>query len=150
MAEHTFSSETVIERPRNEVFEFFSKAENLERITPPNLGFKIITPLPIEMREGALIDYRISLHGFPMKWRTEITRWDPPFAFEDTQVSGPYKQWIHLHTFEETVDGKTLMKDAVRYRLPFEPLGDVMGWLIDREVNGIFEFREKTIGEFFK
>jgi ligand-binding SRPBCC domain-containing protein len=149
MAEYKFEAEIELPRPREEVFEFFSKAENLETITPPNLGFHILTPRPIEMRVGTLIDYRISLHGIPMNWRTEITKWDPPYEFEDTQLSGPYKQWIHTHTFTDTGHGTTLMKDVVRYRLPLEPLGDIAQWFIGREVQGIFDFRTKTITGIF-
>jgi ligand-binding SRPBCC domain-containing protein len=149
MAEYKFEAEIELPRPREEVFEFFSKAENLETITPPNLGFHILTPRPIEMRVGTLIDYRISLHGIPMNWRTEITKWDPPYEFEDTQLSGPYKQWIHTHTFTDTGHGTTLMKDVVRYRLPLEPLGDIAQWFISREVQGIFDFRTKTITGIF-
>jgi len=150
MAEYVYESEIEVPKPREEVFPFFAKAENLETITPPNLGFRIITPLPIDMREGTLIDYQISLHGIPMKWRTKITRWDPPYEFEDTQLSGPYKQWIHRHTFVDTGRGTTLMKDVVKYRLPMEPLGDVMQWLIGREIQGIFDFRTSTIERLFK
>ena len=150
MAEYTYECEIELPRPREEVFPFFAKAENLETITPPELGFRILTPLPIEMGEGTLIDYQISLHGIPMKWRTEITHWDPPYEFEDTQLSGPYKQWIHRHTFIDTGRGTTLMKDVVRYRLPFEPLGDVMQWVIHRQVTGIFDHRQRTISSVFK
>jgi ligand-binding SRPBCC domain-containing protein len=150
MAEYIFEAELELPRPREEVFPFFAKAENLQTITPPSLGFRILTPLPIEMRQGTLIDYKISLHGVPMTWRTEITHWEPPFEFEDSQLSGPYKQWIHRHTFTDTGRGTTLMKDVVRYRLPFEPLGDVMQWLIHREVTGIFEYRTRIITDLFK
>ncbi|HEY2847496.1 MAG TPA: SRPBCC family protein [Pyrinomonadaceae bacterium] len=150
MAEYVYESETEVPGPCDEVFDFFSKAENLQRITPPELGFQIITPLPIEMGVGTLIDYSISLHGIPLTWRTKITAWDPPSAFEDTQLSGPYKQWIHRHTFEDTGRGTTLMKDVVRYRLPLEPLGNMLQWLVHREIRSIFDFRTKTIGEIFK
>src|SRR4249919_3600057 len=113
MAEYVFKSSLVIDRPREEVFAFFSDAENLERITPPELGFHIVTPRPIELKKGALIDYKLSMHGIPFGWRTEITLWEPPVEFEDTQLSGPYKQWIHRHRFTESEPGKTLMEDEV-------------------------------------
>jgi ligand-binding SRPBCC domain-containing protein len=147
MAEHVFTSSLTIDKPREKVFAFFSDAENLERITPADLGFHIITPTPFEIEKGALIDYKLSLHGFPMKWRTEITRWEPPEIFEDTQLSGPYKQWIHQHRFTEIEPGKTLMEDEVRYRLPFEPLGDIAKFFVEREVKGIFEHRNKVVAE---
>jgi len=147
MAEHLFTSRLSIDRPHEEVFEFFSNAENLERITPANLGFHIVAPRPIDIHAGIIIDYRLSMYGIPMKWRTEITLWDPPNEFEDTQLSGPYKQWIHRHRFSEPEPGKTLMEDEVRYRLPLEPLGDIAAFLVRREINGIFDFREKAVAK---
>ena len=150
MAEYVFECETELPRPRAEVFDFFSRAENLERITPSSVGFAMITPLPIEMGVGTLIDYTISLHAIPIKWRTEITVWNPPNEFEDIELRGPYKQWIHRHTFEDTGRGTTLMRDNVRYRLPLEPLGDIMQWLVHREISGIFNYRTEVIREIFK
>lgn len=150
MAEYVYEREIELPRPRAEVFDFFSRAENLERITPPSVGFNMITKLPIEMGVGTLIDYTISLRGIRLKWRTEITIWDPSHEFEDIEVWGPYKQWIHRHTFEETGRGTTLMRDNVRYRLPLEPLGDIAQWLVAREIEHIFDYRQQTIGDFFK
>jgi ligand-binding SRPBCC domain-containing protein len=147
MAEHVFSSSLSVNAPRDKVFAFFSNAENLERITPPNLGFHILTPTPIDMRVGTLIDYQLKLRGFPIKWRTEITRWDPPNLFEDTQLSGPYKQWIHEHKVVSTGPDETLMTDTVRYRLPFEPFGDLANLFVSRDIANIFAFRSKVIGE---
>lgn len=138
---------TEIPRPRDEVFDFFSRAENLERLTPANLRFRILTPLPIEMREGALIDYRLRLNGIPLKWRTLISTWDPPNVFVDTQLKGPYRQWIHTHRFTDAGDGRTLMEDEVRYRLPFGPLGMIALPIVRRQVQGIFEYREKALAE---
>ena len=147
MAEYIFKTLQEIDLPRAEVFEFFSNAENLERITPPELGFNIITELPIDIKKGTLIDYKLSLHGFPIKWRTEITHWDPPFEFIDMQLRGPYKQWIHLHRFTEPEPGKTLMEDEVRYRLPFEPVGDIAQFLISGQIKNIFDYRQKVVSE---
>ncbi len=147
MAEYTFKSTLTIDMPRDEVFAFFSDAENLERITPAELGFHIVTPTPFEIRQGTLIDYKLTLHGFPLKWRTEITRWEPPHLFEDTQLTGPYKQWIHQHRFTEIGPGKTMMEDEVRYRLPLEPLGDIANFLIERQIANIFEHRNKAVAE---
>ena len=148
MAEYTFKSTLTLDLPIEKVFAFFADAKNLEPITPAELGFHILTPMPFEMRQGALIDYKLTLHGLPMKWRTEITRWEPPHLFEDTQLAGPYKQWIHQHRFTEIDPGKTLMEDEVRYRLPFEPLGDIANFLISRQVANIFEHRNKAVAEF--
>ncbi len=107
-----------------QVFPFFADARNLEAITPPLLGFRVVTPDPIEMRVGTLIQYRLRLHGVPVYWLTSIQAWDPPHRFVDVQVRGPYGLWHHTHTFEE-VDGGTLMRDTVRYAIGFGPLGEI-------------------------
>ena len=147
MAEHLLRTSLTLDLPREEVFEFFSNAENLEAITPPDVGFHILTPLPIDIREGTLIDYQLSLFGFPVKWRTEITKWDPPNEFIDVQVWGPYKQWIHRHVFTEPERGKTLIEDEVRYRLPLEPFGDAAQFIIAGQLSKIFDHREKMVKE---
>ena len=150
MAEHILKRELRVDRPRPEVFDFFSKAENLEKITPPEMGFHIITSQPIEMGEGALIEYRINLNGIPMGWKTLISKWDPPNEFVDEQLSGPYKQWIHRHTFIDAGPNTTLIEDEVRYRLPFEPFGDIAHFFVERQLKNIFDFREKAVNEFFR
>ncbi len=147
MAEHVFKSTLTISLPRDEVFPFFADAENLERITPAELGFHIVTPTPIEMRKGTVIEYKLSMRGFPMKWSSEITEWEPPHMFADSQLTGPYKQWIHTHRFTETGEGKTLMEDEVRYRLPLEPLGDIARFFVERELKKIFEYRNKIVAD---
>jgi ligand-binding SRPBCC domain-containing protein len=150
MAEHIFRSEQTIALPRDEVFEFFANAENLERITPKELNFKITSPQPIEMREGALIDYRLSLHGIPMNWRTEITLWNPPYEFVDTQLKGPYSQWIHHHKFTEIDANTTLIEDEVKYRLPLEPLGDLAHFIVKGQLDGIFAYRREVVEEMMQ
>jgi ligand-binding SRPBCC domain-containing protein len=136
-------------QPRAEVFEFFSNAGNLELLTPPEVGFNITTPQPIEMSEGTLIDYTLYMYGFPISWRTEITVWDPPNKFIDIELKGPYSQWVHSHTFTEVGPNETLIEDAVRYRLPLEPLGDIAHYFVERQLKYIFDFREKAILEIF-
>ncbi len=140
----------IIQESREKVFKFFADAMNLEEITPPELNFKIITAPPIDIKKGALIDYRLKLRGIPVTWKTEITEWNPPVSFVDTALKSPYKQWIHRHTFEENQSGETVMKDVVRYRLPLEPLGDLAHFIVKRELNYIFDYRYKVIEEIFK
>ena len=131
--------------PRPAVFDFFAKADNLERITPPFLQFHIKTPGPVEMRKGALIDYTLRIHGIPALWRTEIAEWDPPYRFVDRQLKGPYKLWHHTHTFTEEAGG-TLMVDEVRYEVPLGPLGDVVHALfVRKDVTNIFRYRNASI-----
>ena len=149
MFEHFFRTETILPATREAIFPFFADAGNLMRLTPPSLDFKILTPTPISMEAGALIDYRIKLHGFPMRWRTRITLWNPPYEFADEQLKGPYRVWFHRHTFEDRGDGTTLMRDEVRYALPLPPFGEVgLPW-VRAEIAGIFAYREKAILEIF-
>lgn len=147
MAEHILNRSLTLELPREQVFEFFSDAGNLERITPPELSFHIVTLQPLELRQGTLIDYKLRLRGLPLKWRTEISAWDPPNEFVDRQLSGPYSQWIHRHSFTEVGPGQTLIEDEVRYRLPLEPLGDIVHFIVRRELEYIFDFRQKRVAE---
>ena len=149
MSEHTLYRKQIVRRPREEVVAFFADAANLERITPPELNFHILTPQPIEIGKGCLIDYRLKLRGIPITWKTEITQWNPPFDFVDSALKSPYKQWIHLHRFTEGEDGETIMEDIVRYRLPIEPLGDLAHWYVKKELNYIFDYRYKVIEKAF-
>jgi len=146
MQEFPFNAELWLPRPRTEVFPFFSEARNLEELTPPWLNFEVLTPAPIVMRAGLLIDYRIKIHGIPIRWRTEIVEWNPPHQFVDVQLSGPYTLWHHTHTFTER-EGGTLCRDDVRYR----PRGGaLMNWLfVRRDVERIFEYRQKRLREIF-
>jgi ligand-binding SRPBCC domain-containing protein len=112
---YVLETEQSFGRPPEEVFLFFADAENLARITPPWLDFSILTPLPIEMRQGAMIDYRLKLHRIPLRWRTEITAWEPPHRFVDSQVQGPYRCWVHEHVLEPRNRG-TLMRDRITFR----------------------------------
>ncbi len=145
MSEHIIDRKIRIEAPQPEVFRFFADAENLETICPPELRFRILTPKPITITKGTLLDYRLTLYGIPFRWQTLISQWDPPNLFIDESLRGPYKQWIHQHSFSQKSDGTTIMRDLVKYRLPLEPIGDLGHWLVRRELNYIFDFREKTV-----
>ncbi|HMR40649.1 MAG TPA: SRPBCC family protein [Ignavibacteria bacterium] len=149
MKYHFLKRETIINEEIDKVFDFFSKAENLNLITPPELGFKIITELPVEMKLGAVIDYKIKLNGFPFKWKTVITKWEPPYIFEDSQTKGPYKTWIHEHLFEDS-NGNTIMKDTVKYLSP----GGILEFIphnliVKKKVESIFNYRENKLKDIF-
>jgi len=146
MKEFKLQTELWLPRPRDKVFAFFADARNLEALTPPWLKFEVLTPAPIVMRLGTLIDYRITVHGLPIRWRTEIAEWDPPSQFVDLQLRGPYSLWHHTHTFEER-DGGTVCLDHVRYR---PRGGTLIHWLFVRcDVERIFQYRQQRLGEIF-
>lgn len=131
-------------RARDDVFPFFADAANLARLTPEWLKFRILTTPPIEMREGAVIDYRISLFGIPMYWRTLITVWEPPNRFVDEQLRGPYRYWRHEHTFDE-VEGGTVLGDRVEYAVPFGALTDRL--FVSGNLRRIFDHRARVMKE---
>jgi len=144
--EYVVRAEQWIGRTPEELFPFYGDARNLEKLTPPWLRFAVLTPEPIDMRAGALIDYRLRVRGIPIRWRTRIVTWEPPHRFIDEQARGPYRQWIHEHTFDPA-DGGTLVADTVRYL----PRG---GSLVNKlfvapDVKRIFKFRQERLTELF-
>lgn len=145
MKVYTLKREQLIRRPRQDVFQFFERPENLEKITPGNMGFVILTPRPILMRAGAVLDYTVRVLGIRIRWTTLIESYDPPERFTDVSIKGPYSFWHHTHTFEEVSKG-TLMTDIVRYALPMGWLGRLMHALtVKRQLNHIFDYRAGVI-----
>ncbi len=146
MTTHIFETELWLPATREQVFPFFADARNLESITPPWLNFHVITPGEIPMRAGALIDYRLRIHGLPVHWRTEIAAWEPPFRFVDQQLRGPYRQWIHTHVFEEQ-NGGTRCRDHVAYAVPGGAI--VNRLFVRRDVEKIFAYRAMALKKHF-
>jgi len=144
MKTFAFNTELWLPRLPAEVFPFFGEARNLEAITPPWLRFEVLTPPTIVMAVGTLIDYRIRIHGLPVRWQTRIAEWNPPHGFVDVQLRGPYKLWHHTHTFAEKNNG-TLCVDQVRYR---PRGGTIVNWLfVRRDVERIFAYRTARMQE---
>jgi ligand-binding SRPBCC domain-containing protein len=143
---HTLRREQRLPGDPESVFGFFADAGNLEAITPPWLRFAIVTPRPIAMGVGTLIEYRLTLHRLPISWLTQITVWEPGVRFVDVQVTGPYRLWHHTHEFAADGSGGTLMRDTVRYALPFGPLGEIARRaFVARDLERIFAFRRAEV-----
>ncbi len=141
---HHLETEMSIPRNLRDVFEFFSNASNLEVITPPEMRLKVLTEMPIVMASGVLISYRLRIFGCPIKWQSRITSWNPPHEFVDEQVSGPYQEWVHTHTFKE-IPGGTVISDSVKYRLPLGPLGEIAFPIVRRQLARMFQHRQQSI-----
>ena len=149
MKVYEIKTKQTINKPIAEVFSFFSKPENLAVITPKKLDFRILTPMPIKMEKGTVIDYTIKLIFFRVHWRTLITSYKPSYTFTDEQIKGPYSFWNHRHDFKQTVDGVEIT-DRVRYAVPFGILGRLVHWLwIRHDLKHIFEHRTNVIGNLF-
>jgi ligand-binding SRPBCC domain-containing protein len=140
----TYKAEIWVPRPLDEVFAFFATAANLEALTPPWLHFHILDP-DIVIREGVRIDYRLRIHGVPMRWQSEISSWNPPRSFVDEQRRGPYRRWVHTHTFAAERGG-TRVGDHVEFETPF---GWLIGGFVMRDVNRIFAFRQQALQHLF-
>lgn len=146
---YTFTAELWLPHAPEYVFEFFSDAHNLEAITPPMLKFNVLTPPPIVMAEGTLIDYKLKVRGVPLRWTSRITAWDPPHRFVDEQVRGPYKLWRHEHTFTP-YEGGTLARDRVDFLSRGWLLAPLLHrLLVNRDVQAIFDYRTTALRERF-
>ncbi|QDU49277.1 SRPBCC family protein [Gimesia panareensis] len=143
--DYEFESEIFVPHPLQDVFDFFAQPENLEKITPSWLNFRIITPRPISMQAGTLIDYQLKLHGIPLRWRTEITEWIPLVRFVDTQLKGPYRTWRHTHTFAGQDNG-TLVQDHVIYSVYGGAL--INRLFVQKDVERIFQYRLDQLKNF--
>lgn len=147
---HVLERSQRIDRPVDEVFAFYADALNLERITPPWLRFRVITPGAIDMGPGTLIEYRLRLHGLPVRWLTRIETWDPGKRFVDEQLRGPYRVWHHTHEFEADGPAATVVRDRVRYALPFGPLGELARRaFVGRDLDRIFAHRQRAVAQYF-
>ena len=143
---HQLERKLWLPRPIDEVFQFFADAANLELLTPPWLNFRIDTPLPIAMRVGTRIDYRLRVHGFALRWQSEITAWEPQHRFVDEQRRGPYRLWHHEHLFED-LNGGTMTRDTVRYAVPFDLIAH--RFFVRPDLKQIFDFRHRKMSEVF-
>ena len=147
---YTIEQEQIIDKKIEDVFPFFIKPENLSMLTPSWLKFNIKKKSSDQMAENAVFVYTIKFHNIPMYWKTKITKYEPPYDFVDEQLRGPYKKWIHTHTFEEK-GNSTIMRDKVEY--------DLYGWFlksiihklfVEKSVKKIFEYRKRVLGEYFE
>ncbi len=146
---YTYSSEQTLPVPRPEVFSFFSDPANLELLTPDYLSFELDMDGPVEMDEGALLSYQLSLRGIPFSWTSRVEVWEPPERFVDVQLKGPYRSWRHEHVFHE-VDGGTRVEDHVEYEVPGWFLAPLINWMfVSGDVEYIFSYRQQKLEERF-
>lgn len=143
---HRLQTALWLPRPRDQVFHFFADPRNLERLTPDWLHFEVVSPPEAEVRQGTIFDYRLRLHGFPLRWRSEIAVWEPPCRFVDRQTKGPYSLWVHEHTFEEHDNG-TLIGDTVQYAVPGGRL--VQKFFVAPDLERIFKYRHRVLEGIF-
>ena len=146
MTTHVFHRETWLPRPLEDVFPFFADAQNLQSITPPWLDFQTLTASDAAIRLGARIDYKLRVHGLPIRWQSEITVWEPPWRFVDEQRRGPYRLWVHEHSFVVR-NGGTLVIDDVRYAVPGGALVNAL--FVAPDIEKIFDFRSRRLKELF-
>ncbi|HLI32754.1 MAG TPA: SRPBCC family protein [Solirubrobacteraceae bacterium] len=146
---YTIEREQLVRAPLQEVFAFFSRARNLEALTPPWLRFSVLEPEPEQMRTGTLIAYRLRVHGVPLRWVSRIEEWQPQRRFVDLQLRGPYRFWRHTHQFTAVAEG-TMISDSVVYELPLGPLGSLAHALIvRRDLERVFDYRRLAAERIF-
>ena len=151
MREQVLERQQILPVAQERAFGLFADAHNLEAITPAWLRFRVLTPPPIDMRAGTLLEYRLVLHGIPVRWRTRIEEWEPPHRFVDAQLSGPYALWEHTHELEPRGPGSTAVRDRVRYRIGFGPLGWAAHALfVRRDLERIFDHRRRAIWDLLE
>ena len=139
---HLLERSQRVEVPLDRAFAFYASAANLEPLTPPWLHVHLLTAQPLTLEAGALLDYRLRLHGVPIRWQTRIETWEPPHGFLDTQARGPYALWEHTHEFEPAGEAATIIHDRVRYAIPLGPLGALAHRLfVRRDLERIFDYR---------
>ncbi|MGQ0553404.1 MAG: SRPBCC family protein [Planctomycetota bacterium] len=143
---HTLHASIELPLPIDQVFPFFSTAENLERLTPPRMRFRVVSEKPVHIAAGTLIDYRLRMLGVPSGWRSRISVWEPPHRFVDEQVQGPYASWVHTHEFQD-LGGATAVIDRVEFALPAYPLGELALPLVRAQLRGIFSYRQQAMSQ---
>lgn len=148
MSIHVLERSQRVEVPVEQAFDFYVDALNLEPMTPPWLHFEVTTPGELRLRQGTLLDYKLRLHGVPVRWQTRIETWEPPLRFVDTQRKGPYSLWEHTHLFEKEGETATIIHDRVRYAIPLGPLGALAHLLfVRRDLRRIFDYRRDAVSE---
>ena len=148
MSIHVLERSQRVEVPVEQAFDFYVDALNLEPMTPPWLHFEVTTPGELRLRQGTLLDYKLRLHGVPVRWQTRIETWEPPLRFVDTQRKGPYSLWEHTHLFEKDGETATIIHDRVRYAIPLGPLGALAHLLfVRRDLRRIFDYRREAASE---
>ncbi len=150
MREHILQRSQRVPVPPERAFDFYADAVNLEPMTPPWLHFRVTMPGPIAMGAGTLLDYRLRLHGFPIRWQARIETWESPLRFSDTQLHGPFSLWEHTHVFEPDGEHACTIHDRVRYAIPYGPLGELAHSLfVRRDLERIFDFRRDALAAHF-
>jgi ligand-binding SRPBCC domain-containing protein len=133
-----------------EAWDFFATPKNLDKITPENVRFQIISDLPEKMTTGTVIVYRIKpFLNISFDWVTEISFLEEYKRFIDEQRKGPYRVWRHEHYFEPT-DGGVMMTDKLSYDIGKSVFGWLAGELfVHKKVKEIFKFRYQKLEVLF-